>query len=374
MNPGLNRPGAKGFTAFRPKTFGAGPVGAKALEKGARVLGLLVLLVLADLLWPRSLPSMREQRFDKWSNLWLELRHRDPAYAFWSYRAQAYRYVMGMQALEPGHYPFKGSTSTFDWLRTMNAGRQIPVRLVLSKMRTPVQLAAFLSRKLRADSVQWMQVFCDSLRLDSHLPDSVWLDSVLLASVAISPQCQIGLFLPNAYEVYWTVKPEDFRHRMLLEFRRFWTPRRLAQCKRLGLSPMEAIALASIVEEETQHQPERPTIAGVYLNRLRIGMPLQADPTLKFAAGDFSLRRIGREQIAIQSPYNTYKVRGLPPAPICTPSVNAIDAVLQNQKHPFLYFCADPDNPGTHRFASGWAQHLQNARDYHRWLNRRAIR
>lgn len=338
----------------RPRAFGA-----KGLGAGAGVLGLLLLMVLADLLWPRSLPSRSEQAYDNWADLWLDLRHHQPSWTFWSYRAEVYRKVMGMRALRPGHYPFKGVSSTFHWLRTMNAGRQTPVRLVLAKMRTPVQLAAFLSRKLQADSTQWMQVLSDSLRLDS---------------LTLGPECQMALFLPNTYEVYWTVKPKAFMNRMLIEYRRFWTPSRLAQCGRIGLSPMEVITLASIVEEETQYQPERPIIAGVYLNRLGIGMRLQADPTLKFAAGDFALKRIGKQQMAIQSPYNTYLVKGLPPGPVCTPSANAIDAVLSSQDHSFLYFCADPDQPGTHRFASAWEQHRQNARDYHRWLNQRGIR
>lgn len=345
------------------------PSGSSALRMVLMAVGFMTLLGLTDLLWPRSLPPMREQRSVQWADLWSALRHQDPSWALWSYRAEVYRRFLGLKALKPGHYPFEGSTSTFRWLRTMNAGRQTPIRLVLGKMRTPEQLAGFLSRKLQADSAQWMDLLRDTLRLDSPLVDSWTKDSLIPG-----PEGQIGLFLPNTYEVYWTVQPEALRIRMFQEFRKFWNPSRLAQSRSLGLSPMEVIILASIVEEETQHQPERPIIAGVYLNRLRVDMPLQADPTLKFAAGNFALRRIGQEQIAIRSPYNTYRVRGLPPGPICTPSMNSVDAVLQNRKHGFLYFCADPDKPGAHRFASGWAQHLQNARDYHRWLNRRGIR
>ena len=325
----------------------------------AGVIGLAFLAIAFDLLWPRTLPSMREQRCSNWSDLWSELQQREPSWTLWSSRADLYRKLLGMRSLEPGHYPFDRPVSTWTWLRTMHAGRQTPVRLVLGKFRTKAQLASFLSRKLRSDSTQWVQMLQDSFRYDS---------------VSVGPELQMALYLPNTYEMYWTVEPKAFQSRMLKEFKVFWTSRRMAQAERVGLYPFEVITLASIVEEETQFKPERPVVAGVYLNRLRIGMPLQADPTLKFAAQDFALRRIGKKQIAISSPYNTYKVKGLPPGPICTPSADAIDAVLQGQTHSFLYFCADPTQPGTHRFAATWSQHQQNAEAYHRWLNRRGIR
>jgi len=323
------------------------------------VLGLATLGIVVDLLWPRTLPSMSEQRSSKWSDLWAELHQREPSWKQWSYRADLYRKVMVMSSLKPGHYPFESPVSTLTWLRTLNTGRQTPIRLVLGKFRTKAQFASFLSRKLRSDSTQWIQMLKDSFRYDS---------------VSMGPELQMALYLPNSYELYWTVEPKAFQSRMLKEFKVFWTPRRMAQADRVGLHPFEVITLASIIEEETQHKPERPVVAGVYLNRLRMGMPLQADPTLKFAAEDFVLRRIGKNQIAISSPYNTYKVKGLPPGPICTPSADAIDAVLRGQTHSFLYFCADPTQPGTHRFAATWSQHQQNAMVYHRWLNRRGIR
>lgn len=322
------------------------------------VVALGLLLILMDLLWPRNLPAMPEQRDENWSNLWSNFRQHQPGWRLWSYRAEAYRKLMGMKALRPGHYPFEGKTSTIQWLRTMHTGRQTPVRLVIGKFRTIPQLAAFLARKLQADSLPWTELLLDSFRLDS---------------LSLRPELQMALFLPNTYEVYWTIEPKALQQRMVREYKAFWNPTRLAKAEHLKMSPLEVITLASIVEEETQYQPERPTIAGVYLNRLRIQMPLQADPTLKFAAGDFGLRRIGRKQIAISSPYNTYRVRGLPPGPVCTPSADAIDAVLQNETHQFLYFCADFTKPGTHRFARSWQEHQQNARTYHQWLNRRGI-
>ncbi|MFM8978179.1 MAG: endolytic transglycosylase MltG, partial [Bacteroidota bacterium] len=258
----------------------------------AGVIGLVFMAIAVDLLWPRTLPSMREQRCSNWSDLWSELQQREPSWKQWSYRADLYRKLLGMRSLEPGHYPFDRSVSTWTWLITMHAGRQTPVRLVLGKFRTKAQLASFLSKKLCSDSTKWVQMLQDSFQYDS---------------VSVGPELQMALYLPNTYEMYWTVEPKAFQSRMLKEFKVFWTSRRMAQAERVGLHPFEVITLASIVEEETQYKPERPVVAGVYLNRLRIEMPLQADPTLKFAAQDFTLRRIGKKQIAISSPYNTYK-------------------------------------------------------------------
>lgn len=326
---------------------------------GAWVLGLALLMVLADLFWPRALPAMREQRMENWSDLWSKLREQNPSWTLWTYRADVYRKILCMRALKPGHYPFNGYSSTLNWLRTMNLGCQTPVRLVLGKFRTVPQLSSFLAHRLYADSLKWADLLSDSLRIDSQ---------------TFRPEWQMALFLPNTYEVYWTIEPRAFQRIMCKEFNAFWTPLRLAKADRLNMKPFEVITLASIVEEETQYTPERPTVAGVYLNRLRIGMPLQADPTLKFAAEDFGLRRLGKTQIAIASPYNTYRVTGLPPGPICTPSTDAIEAVLQNKAHTFLYFCADPSQPGSHRFASSWTEHQQNAKAYHHWLNLRGIR
>jgi len=325
----------------------------------AGVIGLVFLVIAVDLLWPRTLPSMREQRCSNWSDLWSELQQREPSWTLWSSRADLYRKLLGMRSLEPGHYPFDRPVSTWTWLRTMHAGRQTPVRLVLGKFRTKAQLASFLSRKLMPDSTLWIQMLQDSFRYDS---------------VSLGPELQMALYLPNTYEMYWTVEPRAFQSRMLMELVLFWTSRRMAQAERLGLHPLEVITLASIVEEETQFKPERPRIAGVYLNRLRLGMPLQADPTLKFAIGQFALRRIGKVQMQFPSPYNTYLNTGLPPGPICTPSPSSIESVLHAENHSYLYFCADPGQPGQHLFARHYPQHLAHARRYHAWLSRRGIR
>lgn len=260
---------------------------------------------------------------------------------------------------KPGHYRFSTRISLFAWIRALEQGRQTPVRLVLNKQRTPHRLAAFLGKKLMADSAAWMAVLKDSVDLDSGRWEA---------------QNNLLLFLPDTYEVYWTVAPTVFVERMRGEYRRFWSPERINSAQAQGLSPREALILASIIEEETQHEAERPRIAGVYLNRLRIGMPLQADPTIKFALGRFDLRRIGLDHTLVESPYNTYRRTGLPPGPVCVPSKNALSAVLAPENHSFLYFCADPLRAGTHRFATTFAEHTRNARLYRKSLDRRGVK
>ena len=186
-------------------------------------------------------------------------------------------------------------------------------------------------------------------------------------------QTFMAMFIPNTYEVYWNCSVNDLLQRMKRESDRFWASRdaKLARC---GLTRNEAITLASIVYEETKRQSEMPVVAGVYINRLRRGMPLQADPTVKFALGDFSLRRILHKHLEVDSPYNTYRVVGLPPGPICMPSIAAIDAVLNYQEHDYLYFCAKEDLSGAHNFARTLAEHNRNARAYAAALNRLKIR
>jgi UPF0755 protein len=179
------------------------------------------------------------------------------------------------------------------------------------------------------------------------------------------------LFIPNTYEIYWNTNAEEFLQRMKKESDRFWNEDRKAKAQRLRLTKYEVITLASIVEEETNYNPERSRIAGVYLNRIKKGMLLQADPTVKFALRDFTIRRIYNSHLAFVSPYNTYLVKGLPPGPICTPSVKSIDAVLQAEQNEYLYFCASVDSPGTHVFAKTYEQHLLNARRYQKYLNER---
>ena len=174
------------------------------------------------------------------------------------------------------------------------------------------------------------------------------------------------MFIPNTYEVYWTVTPEEFLERMHKEYEKFWNEERTAKAEQTGLTRTEVSTLASIVIEETKYEPEMPVIAGVYMNRLHKDMLLQADPTVKYAVGDESLTRVLNRHLTVDSPYNTYKYKGLPPGPITIPTVAAIDAVLNYQHHNYLYFCAKSSLDGQHAFATSLAGHMENAKRYHK--------
>ncbi|MFZ9499678.1 MAG: endolytic transglycosylase MltG [Bacteroidia bacterium] len=326
------------------------------------ILGVVlvaIFLLALDLGFPRRLPSMPAQRHTTWTALLNDSTQSGALPPFLKKRLSIYLRAGFFGSPKPGHYRFSTRISLFAWIRALEQGRQTPVRLVLNKQRTPHRLAAFLGQKLMADSAAWMAVLKDSVDLDSGRWEA---------------QNNLLLFLPDTYEVYWTVAPTVFVERMRSEYRRFWNPERINRAQAQGLSPREALILASIIEEETQYEAERPRIAGVYLNRLRIGMPLQADPTIKFALGRFDLRRIGLDHTLVASPYNTYRRTGLPPGPVCIPSKNAIKSVLDPENHSFLYFCADPLRAGTHRFATTFAEHTRNARLYRKSLDRRGVK
>ena len=240
--------------------------------------------------------------------------------------------VSGMQGKRvwPGSYVIESGMKNFALLRKLRNGQQDPLRLTIRKFRTPQQLNDFLNQKLMHDDF------------------SITLDSFYLVR-------------PETYEFYWTVSPEAFLQRMRKQF------------ERENLDK-ETVILASIVEEETNHNPEKPLIASVYLNRLKGGMPLQADPTVKYAVGDFTLRRILNKHLAVESPFNTYLHAGLPPAPICLPSKASVDAVRNAPETNYLYFCASEKMDGTHRFASTLAEHQRNAARFHQALNQRGIK
>lgn len=260
--------------------------------------------------------------------------------------------------VSPGRYELKQGMCYSEVINRIQSGLQSPVRITFHNIRTMDRLAAVLSRQIELDSMTLMEAFTN--------------DSIV-AAYGYTPQTFMAMFIPNTYEVYWNCSVDDLLQRMKRESDRFWASRdaKLARC---GLTRNEVITLASIVYEETKRQSEMPVVAGVYINRLRRGMPLQADPTVKFALGDFSLRRILYKHLEVDSPYNTYRVTGLPPGPICMPSIAAIDAVLNYQEHDYLYFCAKEDLSGAHSFARTLAEHNRNARAYAAALNRLKIR
>ena len=258
-----------------------------------------------------------------------------------------------------GHYVVKDGMNVIEIVRMLKLGLQTPVNVTMNNVKIPAQLAGKLAPQLEADSVELVKVFTDK-----ELAKRMGFDS---------PLTMFSIFLPNTYEFYWTVTPEEFVERMYKEYKNFWNGARDEKLKRTGLNRVQAATLASIVYEETRKVDEMPRVAGVYMNRLRTGMPLQADPTIKYAMQNFGLRRILKSYLKYDSPYNTNINKGLPPSPICMPSTQAIDAVLNYEKHDYLFFCARPTFDGYHNFAKNYSQHLVNARAYQAELNKRKI-
>ena len=258
------------------------------------------------------------------------------------------------EKIRSGRYELKRGMNNFQLVRILRSGRQTPVRLTFNNMRTKQQLAARLGSELMADSTSILKLLNDT---------------AFLATYHLNPATSISLFIPNTYEVFWNVNANQLFDRMNREYTKFWTDDRKAKAAAIPLTPSEVSTLASIVEEETNNKTDRPKVAGLYINRLKKGMPLQADPTLKFAVGDFSLKRIGIKQILFISPYNTYRNHGLPPGPIRVATESGIDAVLNYAHHNYIYMCASETLNGEHKFASNWADHQANAKKYQQKLN-----
>ena len=258
-----------------------------------------------------------------------------------------------------GSYLMQPHMSLATVIQKLYTGNQDPIKLTIGKYRTTRQLADHLGAKLdlEADTIY-----------------ALLTDSATLANYGCTPQTVFLLFPQNTYEVYWDIKPNKLLDRMKRESNHFWNPTRLDRCQSLGLTPEQVLTLASIIDEETNVAAEKDTMASVYLNRLRRGIPLQADPTVRYALGDFTIRRILTSHTQIVSPYNTYLNRGLPPGPICTPLPKTIDAVLANLQTNYLYFCAKEDFSGRHNFAATLKQHQANANRYHQALTARNIK
>ncbi len=271
-------------------------------------------------------------------------------YRLWSVMGGDPALAHGVYAVDPGN-------SAISLSRSLLKGRQTPVRVTFNNLRTVGQLAQRLSRLMEWDEDAFLSA-CDSV----------------LPSAGFDKYGYPAAFIPDTYEFYWDEKPVNVVS-TLLEYRnRFWDDSRREKAKRLGLTPVDVATLASIVEEETSKADERPKVARLYLNRLAQNMKLQADPTIKFALGDFSLRRIAGRHLNVQSPYNTYKYAGLPPGPIRIADKTTMDAVLDAPEHPFLYMCAKADFSGYHEFSVDYATHRRNAARYRAELDRRGIK
>ncbi len=259
-----------------------------------------------------------------------------------------------------GRYELRDGMSYIEVARMFNLGEQTPLNITFNNARDPYILASKLAPQIEPDSAAIVAAFNDPQ---------------LHAKLGVSSAKELfGMILPNTYEVYWSITPEEFFSRMKREYDAFWSPGRVAQAEKLRMTRQQVTTLASIVYEETAQIEEMPIIAGVYINRLRIGMPLQADPTVKYALGDYKLRRITHKMLKVNSPYNTYKYAGLPPTPICMPSIAAIDAVLNYYKSDYLYFCAKEDFSGYHNFAATYKEHRANAKRYAKALDERGIK
>ena len=263
--------------------------------------------------------------------------------------------------IKPGRYVIEDGMGVFTLFRKLHNGSQDPIKITINKVRTRQDLANQLSKKLERTSNDFLRF------MNSN-------DS--LSYLGLTKETVFTLIIPNTYEIYWNTDPKAFFNKMNKEANKFWNDRRLDDVQRLGISKEEVITVASIVEEETNDNSEKPTIASVYLNRIKKGMPLGADPTVKFAVGDFAIKRVTLNHInsSAASPYNTYKNKGLPPGPICTPSVASIDAVLKGEKSDYLYFCAKADFSGSHSFAATAEEHFDNARKYRKALDSLGIR
>ncbi len=259
----------------------------------------------------------------------------------------------------PGRYTIEDGWSNRELVTRLRSGKQTPIKYTFVKFRTVEQLAEDAAQKFDMKEAELLNLLTSPEYLDDF---------------GLNPQTVISIFIPNTYEMYWNTSAEDLVKRMYKEYKAFWNPERNEKAKKLRLTRLEVMTLASIVEEETNQNDEKPRIAGVYLNRIRKRMPLQADPTVKFAIGDFGLRRILNKHLEIDSPYNTYKYPGIPPGPICTPSIPSINAVLNEEKHSYYYFCAKTDTSGYHQFSKTLSEHNQYAKKYHQWLNQSGIR
>jgi len=267
-------------------------------------------------------------------------------------------YMKYPENIKTGRYAITPDMNIRQAIQMLRSGQQSPVRLTFNNMRLKKDLAERISEQLMVSESDLLLVLNDPKQAEKY---------------GFYNETFAAMFIPNTYEVYWDISIDNFLKRMSSEYKIFWTDGRKAKATNVGLSLIEVSILASIVEEECYFADEYPIVAGLYLNRLKRGQLLQADPTVKYAVGDFTLQRVLNRHLEVDSPYNTYKYAGLPPGPIRIPSIKGIDAVLNPTKHGYLYMCAKEDFSGRHNFAVTHAEHERNAARYRRALNERRI-
>lgn len=266
--------------------------------------------------------------------------------------------------VRPGKYAIEKGMNNNDIINSLRS-RNIPVQLSFNNQETLERLAGRVSTQIEADSLSLLKEF---------------EDTEFLKQIGLNPDTALAMYVPNSYEFFWDTSAEEFRDRMFKEYERFWNQERLTKAEKIGLTPLEVVSLASIVHKETAKVDERPRVAGVYMNRLKKNMLLQADPTVIYAikkeSGNFDtiIKRVLYKDLELDSPYNTYKYAGVPPGPIAMPDISAVDAVLNYEKNDYLYFVADVENFGYHKFAKTLAQHNRNKQAYVKWINSTGIR
>ncbi|MGC1631059.1 MAG: endolytic transglycosylase MltG [Gelidibacter sp.] len=275
--------------------------------------------------------------------------------------AERKKYTTNIKA---GKYSIKKGMNNNDIINSIRSNN-IPVKLSFNNQESLERLAGRISTQIEADSLELYSVMSSPEFLKANDFDS---------------KTALGMYIPNSYQFFWNTSAEQFRDRMLKEYHRFWNDERLAKAKTINLNPQEVITMASIVQKETAKVDERKKVAGVYMNRLKIGMPLQADPTVIFAmkhsSGDFDqvIKRVLYKDLELDSPYNTYKYTGLPPGLIAMPDISSIDAVLNYENHDYFYFVADVTNFGYHKFAKTLSQHNVNRQEYVKWINKQGVK
>ena len=262
-----------------------------------------------------------------------------------------------------GRYLLKEGMSNNDVVNMLRSGNQTALSVSFNNQITLEKFAGRIAEQLEIDSISIISSFTEKSFLDEN---------------ELTEKSALQICIPNSYEFYWTVSADDFRDKLLREYNRFWTADRVAKAKDLNLTKSGVITLASIVQKETAKKSERPIVAGLYLNRLQNGWPLQADPTIIYAikevkGQDYVVKRVLKVDLEINSPYNTYINRGLPPSLIAMPDISSIDAVLNAKDHDYFYMCADIDKIGYHKFAKTLAQHNANAAKYQNWLNKKGV-
>lgn len=265
--------------------------------------------------------------------------------------------------VKAGHFVLKKDMNNNEIINTLRSGN-VPIQVSFNNQHRLENLAGRVAEQIEADSLEILRAMISKPFLDS---------------LEVSPLQSLKYYIPNTYEFYWDTSGEEFRNRMVSYYNEFWNENRLEKAEALNLSPQEVMSLAAIVQKETAKVEERPKVAGVYLNRLRRGMKLQADPSVIFAIQnqnqDFEtpIKRVLYKDLELDSPYNTYKYEGVPPGLIAMPDVSSINAILNAESHDYLYFAANPENPGYHKFAKTLAQHNRNARAYQNWVNQQKI-